>query len=185
MNKARKMIPRWIVLLILLFGCKNKTPEEKFADYVSNPKNKITQVIKVGETQAIIKLLTDEYRNSLIRTDTGTTDRSGEYYYFNMRFDKSVGDKPDKQKTLYLNFDMLHDFVILLNNDSVPAAICQKIENGRAGSYEYLLAFEKRNREEEDFTVFYHDKIFGMGTIAFVYKQEEIKKIPALKTKTN
>jgi hypothetical protein len=187
MNKARKMIPRWIVFLFLFFGCKNKTPEEKFADYVSNPKNKITQVIKVGETQARLKLLTDEYRNSLVGADTVTTEGSGVYYYFNMRFDKSVGDKPDKQKTLYLDFDMQNDFVMLVNNDSVPAAICQKIENGRAGSYEYLLAFEKRNRkkEEEDFTVFYHDKIFGIGTIAFVYKQEDIKKIPALKTKTD
>jgi hypothetical protein len=176
-----------IVFLFLLFGCKNKTPEEQFAAYISNPKNKITQVIKVGETQATIKLQTDAIRNALMRNDTGPVNQEGAYYYFNIRFDKSVGDKPDKQKTLYLNFDMQNDFVMLVNNDSVPAAICQKIENGRAGSYEYQLAFEKRNRkrEEEDFTVFYHDKIFGMGTIAFVYKQEEIKKIPVLKTKTD
>lgn len=181
------MIKWGIVSLILIAGCKNKTPEQRFADYITDPKNKITQVIKVGETQATIKLMTNEYRNSLIRIDTGKTDGGGEYYYFNIRFDKSVGDKPDQQKILYLNFDMQNDFVMLVNNDSVPAAICQKIENGRPGSYEYLLAFEKDNkqRDEEDFTVFYHDKIFGMGTIAFVYKQIDIQNIPVLKTNTD
>jgi hypothetical protein len=69
------------------------------------------------------------------------------------------------------------------NKDSVPAAICQKIENGKGGSYEYLLAFDKvkSNRSNEDFTIIYNDKIFGMGSVAFVYKQNDIKNIPALK----
>jgi hypothetical protein len=183
------MIKWSIVFLLLIFGCKNKTPEQRFVDYISNPENKITQVIKIGDTQATIKLLTNEYmrgRNSS-NTDKQDSSSGGAYYYFNMRFDKSAGDRPEKEKLLYLDFDMQQDFVMLVNKDSLPAAICQKIENGKGGSYEYLLAFEKPGdrKQEEDFTVFYHDKIFGMGTIAFVYKQDDINNIPALKTKTD
>jgi hypothetical protein len=174
---------------MLIVGCKNKTPEQRLVDYISNPKNKITQMIKIGGTQATIKLLTDEYRGNRDSSNTVNLDNSsGEsYYYFNVRFDKTAGDKPEKEKILYLDFDMQQDFVMLVNKDSLPAAICQKIENGKGGTYEYLLAFEKPGdkKQEDDFTVFYHDKIFGTGTIAFVYKQSDIKKIPALKTKTD
>lgn len=80
---------------------------------------------------------------------------------------------------------MQNDFVMLINGDSVIPVICQKIENGKSGSYEYLMAFEKENlqKKEDDFTVFYHDKIFGMGTIAFVYDQNDIKNTVLKKLK--
>jgi hypothetical protein len=173
----------WLALFIIAAGCKHKTPEQRYVEYINDPDKKITQVIKVGNTQATLKLLTDEYRNF---SDTSAEDSSGRYYYFNMRFDRSGGDKPEKEKLMYLNFDMQPDFILLKNNrDSVQAAICQRIENGKGGSYEYLLAFEKSNNDEQDknFTIIYNDKIFGMGSVAFVYKQEDIKKIPGLKTK--
>jgi hypothetical protein len=171
----------WLALLLVITGCWSKTPEQRYVEYINDPGKKITQVIKVGNTQATLKLLTDEYRNFL---DSNIRDSSNPYYYFNIRFDKSSGDKPEKEKLMYLDFDMQPDFVLLKNNkDSVPAAICQKIENGKGGSYEYLLAFDKvkSNGTNEDFTIIYNDKIFGMGSVAFVYKQNDIKNIPALK----
>jgi len=176
----------WLVLLLLIAGCKSK--EQNFLDYINDPKNKITQRIKVGETEATLKLLTDEYRHFRKREYADEIpDSTNGYYYFNMKLEKTTGDKPGKEKILYLDFDMQHDFVMLINGDSISPVICQKIENGKAGSYEYMMAFEKRSvkKEDEDFTVFYHDKIFGMGTIAFVYNQDDIKKIPVLKTKTD
>ncbi len=182
------MITRGLVLLIAIAGCKTKTPEQRFTDYVNDPDNKITQVIKIGETQATIKLLTQEYRNFMDSSSTGKPDTSEEkYYYFNIRFDKNVGDKLEKEKMLYLNFDMQNDFVMLRNADSVPAAICQKIENGKGGSFEYIVAFEKGTgkHQGDDFTVFYNDKIFGIGSVAFVYRKKDIEKIPALKTKSD
>lgn len=174
---------KWVILgSVILMSCTGKTPERKWADYISNPKNKITQAIKIGEVQATIQLQPEEYRKF---RKVGTEGKNGgkeEYYYFSMKFEKGIGDKPEKEKLLYLNFDMQNDFIMLLKNDSIPPSICQRIPNGKGGSYEYLLAFENRGRTGEDFTVFYHDKIFGIGTIAFVYKQDDIRKIPALKT---
>lgn len=174
-----------VLLLLMTNACKHKTTEQQFLEYVNNPENKITQQIKVGETQVTIKLLTDEYRQ-LLKKDIGTSagENESDYYYFNIKFAMKTNFKPEKEKILYLNFDMQKDFVMMAKSDSVPAAICQKIENGVAGSYEYMLAFEKsRQQAEDDFKVFYQDKIFGTGTIVFVYMLDDIKKIPVLKNK--
>jgi hypothetical protein len=65
----------------------------------------------------------------------------------------------------------------------VPS-ICQKIENGIPGSYEYMLAFDKTGIDDrnDNFSVVYTDKIFGIGAVAFVYDQHDIKRIPKLKS---
>lgn len=179
---------KWVkcLLAVLLTGavaCRSKSPERKMVEYVNDPDNKIKQEITIGNTKATIRLMPDEYQQYL---DSTRTDTAGSgYYYFNVRFDREGGVKPEKEKIAYLNFDMQQDFVMKpANGDSVKPAICQKIENGKGGSYEYMVAFEKTgSREVEDFTVFYTDKIFGTGTIAFVYSQKDIKKIPLLKSK--
>jgi hypothetical protein len=46
-----------------------------------------------------------------------------------------------------------------------------------------MLVFEKQEEElTKDFAVVYNDKVFGTGTLAFVYNQEDISKIPKLKS---
>jgi len=49
-----------------------------------------------------------------------------------------------------------------------------------------MLAFEKPPAwvDGNGFAVIYNDKIFGIGTIAFVYNSDEIKKVPKLKVTT-
>lgn len=172
-------VSRLILIFILIAGCNKKSKDQRFIEYINDPENKITQVIKIGETQATMKLMTDEYRAFLNKTEIVSDDTG--YYYFNATFSKNTGTKPEKEKVMYLNFDMQNDFVLLVKQDSILPSICQKIENGKPGNYEYLLAFKKSHSlSEETFTVFYHDKIFGIGSIAFVYRQEDIDKIPTL-----
>jgi hypothetical protein len=155
------------ILLFLLFACKSVTPEQRFIDFVNDPANKITQKIKIGETEATLKYIPKESKEG--------------FYYFNAKLVQPIDEKPEQARIMYLNFDMQKDFVMYIKNDSIAPAICQKIENGQKGSYEYLLAFEKPNNEENDFTVYYKDKILGIGTVAFAYDQRDIKKIPVLK----
>ena len=170
--------------LLLLCACKHQTGEERYVKYINDLRHKIEQQIKIGEVQATIKWLPEDYRGLLnkdLQTDGVNKDEG--FYYFDIKFDKSKGDKPVKEKVMYLDFDMQKDFVLLIGKDSVAPVICQKIENGIAGSYQYMLAFEKKDMQKtaEDFSVIYNDKIFGIGTIAFVYKQKDIQRIPKLK----
>jgi len=182
------MVNKWVLAILLIVGCKGRTSESEFADYINNPKNKITQKIKIGEVQASMKWIPQEYHNLMSKRYDGKADgvMQDKFYYFNAKFEKIEGEKPEKDKLLYLDFDMQNDFVLVVGKDSIMPGICQKIENGKAGSYEYMLVFENagKNESENDFTVIYNDKIFGIGTIAFVYNRDDIKRIPKLKVKT-
>jgi len=181
------MINKWVLVIILFTGCKAKMSERGYSDYINDPENKITQKIKIGEVQASMKWIPPEYHLLVSKKNGRVADSSAQdgLYYFDAKFEKTTGEKPVKDKLLYLDFDMQNDFVLLLGKDSVAPSICQKIENGISGSYEYMLAFESKGKEKDknDFTVIYNDKIFGIGTIAFVYNQDDIKKIPKLKAK--
>lgn len=175
----------WTFIIAMLIGCSHKPDKQKFIDYINDPDNKITQQIKIGDVQATVKWLSPDYqklKSEVEGMDSVATADKG-FYYFDVRFDKVKGDKPSKEKLLYLDFDMQNDFVLLQGKDSIQPAICQKIENGVPGSYQYMLVFEKKDKgsDDQDFALIYRDKVFATGILAFVYKQEDIRKIPKLK----
>jgi hypothetical protein len=174
----------FIFFLLLMASCRHPSQKEKLAAYVNDPANKITQRIEKGGVQVTAKFFPEDYNLILnkSRGDSTAWAASGDgFYYFDIKFDKQGTDKPSKEKLLYMDFDMQKDFVLLAGLDSVPSAICQKIENGVAGSYEFMVGFE-RPVAQEDFSLFYNDKIFGTGTLAFVYNKKDVMKIPRLKT---
>jgi len=168
----------WTGIFLMMIACRHKSPQQRFAEYINNPENNITQKIKIGNVTTTVKWMPAGYRrmiDSLAEID--------DYNYFNIKFDKTDENNPAKEKVMYLDFDMQNDFVIVTGKDSILPAICQRIQNGHSGSYEYMAAFEKTKNDKEDFTVVYKDKIFGIGTVAFVYRQADINKIPTLAAK--
>jgi hypothetical protein len=183
-------ILKWLVVILCISGCNHKTGERQYLDYLNDPDNKILQTIKVGEVYASMKWMPKQYRQMIEKRGGNDIDNSSDegLFYFDAKLEKTTGEKPTKEKTLYLNFDIQKDFVLLAGTDSIAPAICQKVENGIAGSYEYMLAFEKprgyQMEKDRSFSVIYNDKLFGIGTIAFVYDKEDIKKIPKLKRNT-
>lgn len=171
------------LLLIMISGCARQSGQQGYVAYINNPAHKILQQIEVGQVQTTVKWLPAAYRNlgkEMSGADEPDNDAAG-LCFFDVRFDKTKGEKPEKEKLQYLDFDIQKDFVLLEGKDSILPVICQKIENGIGGSYQYLLAFEKTGRDLQDFSVIYNDKVFGIGTLAFVYTQQDIQKIPLLK----
>ena len=172
----------WILCLGIVGFCRCTTHQQGLAEFINDPENKITQKISIGNINTMVKWLPEEYRRLSAAASTGKINESDDYYYFNAKFDRAEETKLSKEKTLYLDFDMQNDFALVEGGDSLLPAICQRIQNGRSDSYEYMLGFEKKENGRQDFTLIYHDKIFGIGTIAFVYNEEDIKKIPTLKS---
>lgn len=176
----------YLAALCWFTGCKPAQNESDYIAYINNPENKITQRIKLDDVQISMKWLPETYRRIIYgrgNYDKDSPVKDDGLYYFNARFDKEKGEKPGKEKNLYLDFDMQQDFVLLNGKDSIAPVFCQKIENGIGGSYEYMLAFERPAGIINDFSVIYNDKIFGVGTVAFVYRNEDIMKIPIFKSK--
>ena len=176
-----------IVLFIFIIGCRPQ--EQGYLEYVNDVKNKITQKITVGNTTTTVKWLPLYFRKqtgAVTESKDSLNMANDDFYYFNVRFARVATEKLSKEKTMYLDFDIQKDFTLLVKNDSIPPAICQKIENGMNGAYEYLLAFEKNEKNDKaDFTLVYKDKIFGNGDAIFVYNQSDIQKIPTPKRQDN
>jgi hypothetical protein len=177
------MINKILVAVVLFVSaCKHKDPEERLKDFVEDPANKITQKITIGDVGIVTKFLPASYRTLMNNSKDSAGENGQNFYYFDVKFNKKMGEKPAKEKLLYLNFDMQNDFVLLVNDrDSIMPAICQKIENGIADSFEYMVVFEKGREEWKNFTLFYNDKIFSIGTVSFVYSEKDILNIPGLK----
>ncbi len=173
-----------VAVLLFVVACKEKSPVEKLKSYVEDPDNKITQRITVGDVVVVTRFLPASYRSLMNEEKDTMPGNEDRFYYFDVKFNKNPADKPAKEKLLYLNFDMQNDFVLWVNNrDSIAPSICQKIENGTAGSYEYMVVFERGDAAWKSFTLFYHDKIFNIGTLSFVYNEKDILKIPGIKEK--
>ncbi|HEY8895758.1 MAG TPA: hypothetical protein VIM79_13125 [Niastella sp.] len=164
--------------MLLMISCTNRTPQQRLAAFVNDPENKIVQSIQVGDVKAIAKFLPAQYRDPQFQSSISNE----EYCYFNVRFEKNTTEKPANEKLLYLNFDMQNDFTVFCAGDSISPVICQKIETGISGRYEYMVAFENSNDRlsKNDFTLYYKDKIFGLGVIAFVYSRKDIQQVPKI-----
>lgn len=169
--------------LLLFMGCTAKNSSVVFSEYINDPKNKITQKITIGDIQTTVKWLPIQYRemNNPVRSAGTFANMEDEFYYFDVRFDRMNQNKLAKEKLLYLEFDMQHDFLLMAGSDTLLPAICQKIENGISGRSQYLVAFEKPAllNSAVDFTLLYADKIFGTGLQAFVFKAEDVRRIPS------
>jgi len=172
---------KWVktVFLFTLIACTHKTPQQKLAEFLDDPRNKIKQRITVGDVTLTMRWMPPICREAM----NGGAEKDREYDYFDIKFDRAGDDKIAKEKILYLDFDMQKNFTMAVGTDSLSAVICQRIPNGRHNSYEYMLAFQRSADDQRDFTVVYRDEIFGIGSVIFVYKGEDLKKIPTLAAK--
>ncbi len=176
MNIATKIL----LSFLLLSACTMKSPQQKLAEFISDPKNKITQHITVGDIAVRSKYMPSGLINLLSDSGSGGVENGDGIIYFNVKFDRPKGDRPEKEKMLYLNFDMQQDFTLQVGQQSLVPVICQRIENGVSGSYEYMIAFEDPGdiEQKKDFTLLYTDKIFGIGALSFVYNHSDISRVP-------
>lgn len=169
-------------MIVVLVSCKAKTAEQRYADFINDGKNGITQVKRMGKTIITIRYLPAEYDLAMAKKKNehvSLADREG-FYYFNVKIEDSSFMKKDKERAVYLSFDIQNDFFLSENNRLSAPAFCQKIENGLTYINEYIVAFEKSNTVNKDFSFVYKDKLFGIGEQSFVYKQENIRRIPKI-----
>jgi hypothetical protein len=149
-----------IVLSVLLASCMNSKAHKN--DVLKAPG---VQEIKIGAVQMTTRLMPRK------------ENEDGSILYFNVRIDKPDEKRFEKDKILYLDFDMLQDFVLDVDQHHIIPSICQKVENGKANSFEYIVAFEASNKDffKKELTLVYNDKVFGIGKLAFVYNPSDTK----------
>jgi hypothetical protein len=144
-----------------------------------NDKNRLTQSITIGNVTAVSTLMpaTKRAGSDEIFNSSGKTEN--QFYYFDIKFNRNTTEKISSEKLAYLNFDIGKDFFLVNGRDSIEAAICERVPNGIADSYEYMVAFSKPAAATGgQFSILYKDKTLGIGTLAFAYDITEKNKTP-------
>jgi hypothetical protein len=162
------MLNRLVLILsvMMLLACGQKLQGKN-----SVKETKFSKRIKIGNTEAVAKLQPDDYNKLFSEVDVKKVNNTeDEFVYFNVKFNRNSTEDFNKEKILYLNFDMQNDFVLVKNKDSVAPAFCQRIENGVKNNFEYIVAFNKGKDIQKEVSLIYKDKIFSIGTVAFLYQ---------------
>ena len=179
--KKAKSIFVFITGIFCVISCKNRTPAEKYSDYIADPSNHICYKEKVNDARIVLKYIPVEQQKFISKNETSKAVYS-DNIYFDMKFSKP-GLKKDKSKDLYLDFDIQNDFQLDINNKLLIPAICQKIGNGIKDEYEYIIAFDETPLEFSQATkadLIYTDKMFSVGQRKYTFKKQDILKIPKL-----
>ncbi len=180
---------RTIGLLIIAFSfmisCKQKTGRVKFVEFMNDTSNNILQKQTANGVEIIAKYLPVEFQKNIPgeNESQSRTDNS-ENISLTVKINKA-GFKKDKATSLYLNFDIQNDFQLHVDHKFLVPAICQKIENGIQDNYEYIIVFETAALENsliKEAELIYSDKIFGIGQRKFIFKKNDILKLPRLTT---
>lgn len=158
------------LIFLILVGCDDLSGDRANKLKVNE---RFKQSIQIGNIKVATTILPgDKISGENINTGYDTISNGGEgLLNFNVMIEKQDAIKVPKEKQLYLDYDMQKDFVLVDNGDTLMPVFCHRIENGRINNYEYILSFEKKNDpSDKNFTLFYNDNIFGIGSIAFPYK---------------
>lgn len=150
----------YVVVAFILCSCLNPANER-----LAQLKKLGIQEIEVGDVRFKCKQMNIEINNA-------EAEEGDNIIYFNVRIEKKNNRQFEKGQLLYLVFDMQHDFHLKMDSQERAPIFFQKIENGRANEYEYIIAFDSfaGNQEANLLTLVYTDKIFGAGMVAFVHE---------------
>ena len=175
-----------VALLIMVFvfntACKHKTATQRIVEFMNDTTNNSTQKQMINGVEITAKYLPIEYQKNL--AGSNKDESQSENISVDLKISKT-GFKKDKATALYLNFDIQNDFQLQVDNKFLIPAICQKIENGIQDNYEYMVVFETAALENSSFKqaeLIYNDKIFGIGQRKFIFKKNDILKLPRLTT---
>ncbi|MBS1735181.1 MAG: hypothetical protein JSS98_01075, partial [Bacteroidetes bacterium] len=93
---------KFLIFFLITIGftrCNQKTDVQRLVEFINKPANKITQKITIGDVEMISKWLPASYRDLGLTGGKGAAEKRNDdtdYCYFNVRFEKGGGDKPDK-----------------------------------------------------------------------------------------
>lgn len=147
----------WVMLLSVLLCCS------KVKKHVSHPHE-----IRVGNTIVNANMIKSDFPGNM--NMTGEKEKKEGIVYFLIRMNRPGAERMEKEKSLYLDFDIQQDFLLLSHKDSIQAGFTQRVQSGVSDRYEFVVAFDTSNAKIRKPTTFiYKDQIFGIGTISFVF----------------
>jgi hypothetical protein len=202
-KSLRGLLPFYVSIsaLWLLLGCGNlKVDEKGLKDFIADPKNGLSQEKTVnGATVAVACRPTDLLVAQEVkgREDTNLNrDSLRAAYegraYFTLTLSKGNQEIENQflyeralynQALQYLTHGMAGQVrLITANGDTVPTlGYVYPRMYGSTGKSTIMLVYDKAKlTKASGFTLFLHDTLLGLGEVSFVFKREQLERVPSL-----
>lgn len=123
----------------------------------AKPESLVTQTYTLDDKKFIVQKLPADFNNGEDENKTG-------FRYYRLLIE-TPGKFTDTADVNYINFGMEHQLRLVKQNDSIPPAFMQRMANGRETMYEYIVAFEDRDKQTP-YEIYMNDQVFGLGKVS-------------------
>jgi hypothetical protein len=117
----------------------------------------LTKSVTVGDNKCIVQQMPSSFQE-------GNSSEKSQFDYFRVILESKAKLK-DSSYVNYINFGMESSLQMIVGKDTIPAAFAQRVANGKKDSYEYIVAFEKK-QHGRNFEILIKDQALGIGQVA-------------------
>lgn len=182
-----------LVILLLLVSCGSSLSPARYINWIENPDHGLRKTKTIGPVEYVVQYKTSEY----MMLKNNSSDKKMElpergFHYFGLMLnplDKksqllhiNLSNEEDYfSRMQYYNFYFKNDIYLLVNGKRFPCEFYYFESTGKiTPGLTFSLAFDIKN-ESGDLQMVINDRIFGSGSLNFLFKQKSLNKIPKLK----
>ena len=192
----------FVLFVVFIYGCaKSDLNADDYVKYVESEKNNIKNTKQIEDLSFSLQycpteyLLLKEYKTNNLSEkliDQRKKDNDS-MVFFKLRISAKnnndilnyqISSNDDYyQRIQYLSYGFEEDIALLNGKDTIfPALFHFERTYGVVPFADFMLAFNTKIKEPENFQVILDDKVFNTGLLKFSYSNKDIQDIPKLKT---
>ena len=119
----------------------------------------VTQSVTVGENKCIVQRVPAEFNEG--------QDSEDSFDYFRVIL-QSKAKLVDSSHVNYVNFGMENAIKMVMAGDTLNPAFVQRVANGKKENYEYMVAFDK-NEKENPFEIIINENTLEIGQVSLKF----------------
>ena len=193
---------QYILLLVLMplvsISCQNELEAQEYLTWMSDPENGLRKDASVGDFELSLMYQPTNYLiakeisvNNNFDGYENKKETLGEVNNFQFRIKLKNGDHilryhqnnsiNENTRINYFSFLVKDDFKLESKTDTINCKLAHFSRNYNISpTVDLTLMFGELNKSS-DWRIIYKDTQFGLGTVKFTIKEEDINNIPSLK----
>lgn len=183
-----------VILILISASCQKELTPDEYSKYISDPENGLRKNQTVGDFELSVMYEPVDYLLGK-SNDTRPLDEqrkelsSYEHFQFriklreggNILMYKETIQKNEVTRINHFSFEAKQDFVIVSGADTNYCKLAHFSRNyNLTPTVDITLAFDKIE-VENDWQLIYQDQQFDLGKVKFLFKEDDLRNLPALK----
>lgn len=182
------------VLVLVSASCQKELTPEEYSKYISDPENGLRKNQTVGNFELSVMYEPVDYLLGKSKDNRPLDQQREEFENFehfqfriklteggNILMYKETVQKNEVTRIHHFSFEAKRDFTIVSGVDTNYCKFAHFSRNfNLSPTIDLTLAFDKIE-VENDWQLIYEDKQFDLGKIKFLFKEDDLRNLPALK----